>query len=807
MAGFEEESGTVRIFSKDDFTLLTQFDNGSFGRVYEAKLENHARHQRIAVKTFTQNIGDASSESRTQALIEEATQMFEAIHPNVVQILGIVLETNYHALVMDFCENGSVRDLLRSIPTISISLRYRILYQVAKAMNFLHQMNPAILHLDLKASNVLLDICCHVKICDFGLSESFSTKGGTVTHMSPQQLKDSGRPATKEDDMYSYGIFIWEVFSSGREPYKDSVDEETLNKLLLKIGQKLGGAFVTLGVVLGLDRSDIENIQISNPHFAQNWGYEILTTWKSRQDVDNTSIIEKLYEALRDDSVNRVDLAKLCGFDKSQHEIIEGVVRGMRPSDEFLLAPTADNRLEELYDFMRQCYTYKPTRRPTFEACSIYLETFLDTNEMNLIHEKYRGSFSKSSKIHDLDLSKAVKRTRCISSAVSTEGTASQVIHNAVCAGCNMEPIEGVRYICMDGHTFNLCALCHDNGDHDGDKMCKIVDPKQWTREQNNDGSPNNLHYGIICAICDGPVIGLRHECDTCEDFNFCNECIAKGNHTHHGITEYYKPEKPFDSKRGKPNTLKHNGIICDGCGSRRIFGRRYKCEECEDYNLCSVCKENIGFHNDHAFSLYESTKFGKNDVVWVSCSADDFPQLQRGFYIGKMAKIAGMRGIVSAIDEHVKDSDYYLRVTFIDGFEAPIHPDALTLVDTSRDEIKVGCKVIVLEDADKKARKKGYGKWDPEMSKLLGESGDVKSITADGQFCEVVIKGNEWMFHRSALRFVVAEDEEKKALVNSGIHDYIDVIREASSDFNVMGIINGIKKIKNHVKSMVPGD
>ena len=42
-------------------------------------------------------------------------------------------------------------------------LAFRIAYQVALGMNFLHTLSPPLLHMDLKPSNVLLDSGLNVK--------------------------------------------------------------------------------------------------------------------------------------------------------------------------------------------------------------------------------------------------------------------------------------------------------------------------------------------------------------------------------------------------------------------------------------------------------------------------------------------------------------------------------------------------------------------------------------------------------------------------------------------------------------------
>jgi hypothetical protein len=51
-----------------------------------------------------------------------------------------------------------------------------------------------------------------------------------------------------------------------------------------------------------------------------------------------------------------------------------------------------------------------------------------------------------------------------------------------------------------------------------------------------------------------------------------------------------------------------HFNVTCDGCGTYPISGTRYKCQQCDDYDLCSGCKRN-GVHavTNHAFTTIGS--------------------------------------------------------------------------------------------------------------------------------------------------------------------------------------------------------
>ena len=49
-----------------------------------------------------------------------------------------------------------------------------------------------------------------------------------------------------------------------------------------------------------------------------------------------------------------------------------------------------------------------------------------------------------------------------------------------------------------------------------------------------------------------------------------------------------------------KPRHDTHFGVVCDGCEMYPVVGERYKCYECDDYDLCGKCKAD-GVHPNHS--------------------------------------------------------------------------------------------------------------------------------------------------------------------------------------------------------------
>ena len=70
------------------------------------------------------------------------------------------------------------------------------------------------------------------------------------------------------------------------------------------------------------------------------------------------------------------------------------------------------------------------------------------------------------------------------------------------------------------------------------------------------------------------------------------------------------KPQSQEPKPEGKENDKKplnrplHKDVVCDGCEGQ-IYGIRYKCCVCPDYDLCEKC-EGKGMHQEH--DMYKIT-------------------------------------------------------------------------------------------------------------------------------------------------------------------------------------------------------
>jgi serine/threonine protein kinase len=148
-------------------------------------------------------------------------------------------ETKNYMMVLDYAENGSLRNYLDKI-NIKLSWKNKIndLWCIAFGLKHIH--NNELIHRDLHIGNILHT--GNIYITDLGLckpADCTTTKNlyGVLPYMAPEILR--GQNYTKAADIYSFGIIMYEVISE-LPPYYDVAHDE---KLALKICKGLRPRF------------------------------------------------------------------------------------------------------------------------------------------------------------------------------------------------------------------------------------------------------------------------------------------------------------------------------------------------------------------------------------------------------------------------------------------------------------------------------------------------------------------------------------------------------------------------------------
>lgn len=214
---------------------------GSYGKVEEVEYFG----ERYAMKTISSKIENAK-----EAVIQARLQ-----HPHIVKLVWYATnggdedysnQTTTISLLMELLDMGldnylQQRVHLKKAPLSKYNLiAVHLMLQIAEAMKYLH--SQGIMHRDLKASNVLVDLSCSpdftrdgyftVKLCDFGLAKVKegahdivnTAKVGTQYWRAPEVFgsDDADDDATYSfsADVYSYAMTCYEILT-GKKPYED----------------------------------------------------------------------------------------------------------------------------------------------------------------------------------------------------------------------------------------------------------------------------------------------------------------------------------------------------------------------------------------------------------------------------------------------------------------------------------------------------------------------------------------------------------------------------------------------------------
>jgi len=212
------------VIKYEELTGMKQIGRGAFGVVYRADW----RQIDVAVKQLLNM--DTLTTKEVEAFFDEVALLQNLrAHPNVVVFMGITMPPDPTALVIEFCENGSLLDyLLDAKEKISPEDKKKFISGTALGMYHLHTEN--IIHRDLATRNILLSSSLEPKISDFGLSrktESSDSASQTTSNVGPLKWMAPEAIMHKQysgkSDVFSFSMTMWEILSNGAVLYGEDV--------------------------------------------------------------------------------------------------------------------------------------------------------------------------------------------------------------------------------------------------------------------------------------------------------------------------------------------------------------------------------------------------------------------------------------------------------------------------------------------------------------------------------------------------------------------------------------------------------
>ncbi|KAJ4833065.1 hypothetical protein Tsubulata_001039 [Turnera subulata] len=226
MIQFDQEE---LVKATERFSPSRLLGKGSHGSVYRGNILEESRP--VAIKKPSIGVDHVSNDNSRK--LENEIHVLSSLRqsPYIINFLGTSDVDDSEKgkkkklLVMEFMPNGSLHDLLHAPASTPPSWpkRVEIAVQVGRAIQFLHENKPVVIHRDIKSANVLFDSSWKAKLADFGLAvlrmdsaghshhHQASQPAGTIGYLDPCYTTPS--KLSTRNDVFSYGVVLLEIIS------------------------------------------------------------------------------------------------------------------------------------------------------------------------------------------------------------------------------------------------------------------------------------------------------------------------------------------------------------------------------------------------------------------------------------------------------------------------------------------------------------------------------------------------------------------------------------------------------------------
>ncbi|KFD63048.1 hypothetical protein M514_11714 [Trichuris suis] len=225
------------------YLLLSLLGKGGFSEVWRAFDLQHLRYVACKIHQVNMDWSEERKVNYVRHAIREKDIHKSLNHPRVVKLFDVfTIDVNSFCTVLEYCDGNDLDFYLKQNKVIPEKEARSIIMQVVRALKYLNEIKPPVIHYDLKPANILLSSrngAGEIKITDFGLAkvmeddkydpavgmELTSQGAGTYWYLPPECFDTSPAPKIcSKVDVWSLGVIFFQCLY-GQKPFGDRMSQ------------------------------------------------------------------------------------------------------------------------------------------------------------------------------------------------------------------------------------------------------------------------------------------------------------------------------------------------------------------------------------------------------------------------------------------------------------------------------------------------------------------------------------------------------------------------------------------------------
>ena len=221
---------TMRKLIRGNLEVQERIGKGRYGTVYRVISRQWGCEFCLKV------ISNTESDPITRYLFNQEAQTLRLVgHNNVVRLYDYFEEDGIFMLLLEYCPNGSLQNMIDREGPFPIQTLRTVFRQLFEATKFFHGIN--VCHRDIKPANIASDRLWRPKLLEWGYStvvkdgELLNTFCGSLPYTPPEcvsRIPYDGRKA----DMWSLGVTLF-VCAFARDPWTERGKNEDMKPAIL----------------------------------------------------------------------------------------------------------------------------------------------------------------------------------------------------------------------------------------------------------------------------------------------------------------------------------------------------------------------------------------------------------------------------------------------------------------------------------------------------------------------------------------------------------------------------------------------